>query len=182
MLKHPRSHTNQTGAALIVSLLILLVMTLLGLSSINSTRLEEKMAGNTRDMNLSLQAAESALRIAEDYINTTVLPPFDGSTVGLYAKSTTGKNLYEDPAWDWDVDAIAYDATVVNGSTPASIPGISSQPRYYIEEVSSTNTAGSSLVIGLAPKNNKTTYYRITAGGLGASPNSLTILQSMFKR
>ena len=37
----------------------------LGLSAMTATTLEEKMAGNSRDYNMALQAAEAALRDAE---------------------------------------------------------------------------------------------------------------------
>ena len=56
---------KQTGSVLIISLLLLIVTTLLGLSSMNNTIMEEKMAGNLRQQNLALQASESALREAE---------------------------------------------------------------------------------------------------------------------
>lgn len=46
------------GAALIVSLVLLVVALLLGLSSFQSSRLDESMAGNQRASNLALMAAE----------------------------------------------------------------------------------------------------------------------------
>lgn len=71
-LLHLKLHSNalrpagrQRGAALVISLLLLLVMTLLGLGASQSTRLQERMAGNQRDQELALQAAEAALRNAE---------------------------------------------------------------------------------------------------------------------
>ncbi len=59
---------KQNGSVLIISLMLLIVMTILGLSSINSTIMEERMAGNLRNSNLSFMAAESALRSAEQKI------------------------------------------------------------------------------------------------------------------
>ena len=49
---------SQQGAALVVSLMILLVMTLIGITAMSSSNLEEKMAGNSRDMMLAFQAAD----------------------------------------------------------------------------------------------------------------------------
>ena len=74
--------TNQKGAALIVSLIILALMTLLGLSSISTSSLEEKMTANLRDHELAFQAAEIALRDAEKRISAFVTEPIatqDGS-------------------------------------------------------------------------------------------------------
>lgn len=51
----------QHGSALIVSLLILLVMTIVGVTTLNSTMLQEKMAVNSHDMITTFQAAEAAI-------------------------------------------------------------------------------------------------------------------------
>lgn len=59
-LAHP-----QRGVALIASMLILIIITLLGLSSMRSAGLQERMSGNQYDRNVVLEAAEAALREAE---------------------------------------------------------------------------------------------------------------------
>ena len=56
-----RSH--QRGAALVTSLMILFVLTLLGITSMQDTTLEEKMAGNMRNANIAFQKTESCLSI-----------------------------------------------------------------------------------------------------------------------
>ena len=53
---------HQQGAVLIMSLMILLVMTLIGLASMNSSLMQEKMASNAQINNSTFQAAESAIR------------------------------------------------------------------------------------------------------------------------
>jgi len=55
----------QRGSALIVSLVMLLLLTLIGVAGMKDTLLQEKMVGNVRDREIALQAAESALRAAE---------------------------------------------------------------------------------------------------------------------
>jgi type IV pilus assembly protein PilX len=52
---------KQEGAALVVSLIILLVMTLIGVSSMSTSLLQEKMASNAQSSNITFQAAESAV-------------------------------------------------------------------------------------------------------------------------
>lgn len=59
----PRNH--QRGATLIIALIMLLLLTIIGLSSMRGTSLQESMAGNMRDGNLAFQAAEAALRQGE---------------------------------------------------------------------------------------------------------------------
>jgi len=49
---------RQEGAALIVSLMLLIILTMLGISAMESTKLETKMATNTAETNRALQMAE----------------------------------------------------------------------------------------------------------------------------
>ena len=61
-------HTHlrkQQGAALVISLLILLALTIIGVTGLSNTGLEERMAYNYQQTTLVFQAAESAIgRIA----------------------------------------------------------------------------------------------------------------------
>ena len=70
ILKNKFSQSQQ-GAALIVGLIMLLLMTILGVTSMSSSIMEEKMAGNSRDRAIAFQAAESALRAAEREIENS---------------------------------------------------------------------------------------------------------------
>jgi len=56
---------HQGGAALMFSLIFLLLLTIIGLTAMQSSTLQERMAGNTRDTNLAFQAAELGLRAGE---------------------------------------------------------------------------------------------------------------------
>ena len=69
------SRTRESGAILVISLLLLLVMTLLGIAAMQTTGMEERMAGNTRNINLAFQGAEAGLRDAEDRIRIMVTRP-----------------------------------------------------------------------------------------------------------
>lgn len=66
---------KQQGVVLIVSLMLLVVITLLGISGMRNTTLDERMAGNMRDLQLAFYSAESALREAEQQIKVISLPP-----------------------------------------------------------------------------------------------------------
>lgn len=52
---------RQGGAVLLIALIFLIILTLLGLSAIDGTVLETKMAHNTREKNWALQVAEMGL-------------------------------------------------------------------------------------------------------------------------
>lgn len=56
------SKQQQQGAVLLISLLVLLVLTLIGLSSLDGSVMEEKMATNAQTATATFQAAESAIR------------------------------------------------------------------------------------------------------------------------
>jgi type IV pilus assembly protein PilX len=70
---------KQTGAALIVGLIFLVVLSMIGVTAARMSTLEERMSGNMRDRSIAMQAAEIALRDAEiDLANillTATAPP-----------------------------------------------------------------------------------------------------------
>jgi type IV pilus assembly protein PilX len=59
-------HINRnSGSVLLVSLIMLLVLTVIGVSTMSNIGVNEKMAANYRDHNLAFQAAEAALAAGE---------------------------------------------------------------------------------------------------------------------
>ncbi len=81
-MSQPAYVLKQRGATLLVALVMLIVMTLLGLASIRSTSMQEKMGANLYDRSLAFQAVESALREAESgiTISSPALTPLMIST------------------------------------------------------------------------------------------------------
>lgn len=82
---HMAAPRQQRGASLIVVLILLLVMTLLGLSILRGTLLEERMSSNLYDRSLSFQSAEGALREAEAAIRQAGLT---GTAIGFNCSAT----------------------------------------------------------------------------------------------
>ncbi len=83
---------SQRGMALLVSLVFLLLLTLIGISSMQNANLQEKMASSVTLRNQSFQIAEAALRIGESVVQAETytlapcagarcLPPPDSLTV-----------------------------------------------------------------------------------------------------
>lgn len=76
---HIKFKRSETGAALIVGLLLLLVLTILGISGMNSASLEFIMAGNEQFKNNAFQAAETGIEITgsdpASLIANDALPP-----------------------------------------------------------------------------------------------------------
>ena len=150
---------------------MLLVLTLVGVSAMQSTTLEERMAGNSRDRNISLFAAESALRQGERFLNQPVLPAFNG-TNGLYqpslgAVARTWENV------DWT------DASAINAYTGGSLQGVAGTPAYIIEEMPAVFDTTGSIEAG-TPLSQE--YYRVTARATGSTNGAVVFLQCTYKR
>ena len=79
------SFKKQRGVVLIMSLTILMVLTLIGVSAMKTSALQERMSGNARDYQIAFEAAEIALRAGEDYIGTITLTT-DFSSTGTNGK------------------------------------------------------------------------------------------------
>jgi type IV pilus assembly protein PilX len=74
---------RQSGAVLFVSLIMLLVLTLIGVTAMRSSTLEEKMAANTMNHNITFHAAESAIENALDDTNSLVQAILTESTISV---------------------------------------------------------------------------------------------------
>ena len=154
----------KNGAVLIISLIMLLLLTLIGATAIQTTSLEEKMAGNLRDKNLAFQAAETALRAGENSLNSA-------GTGGHLVSSTilTASPILTSPFW--------------TQYTGGSLSPVYADPRYIIVNLPSTKSTCpnplNSLEFGQA--NPPVNWYRIIARGTGATNNAVVTLQSIYK-
>jgi type IV pilus assembly protein PilX len=156
--------SNQRGVTLIVALIFLAILMLLGVTVAQTSSLEERMAGNTRDRDLALQSAEAGLKVAEAYLKSQPLVSlndalFNGSTAGLIPFNAANENhaAYWN-AYDWD-DA-SQDAST-------TLKEIAEQPKYVIEKLPDAAT---------------TKRFRVTARGIGSSANTAVILQAGYER
>src|SRR5688500_4573119 len=91
---------RERGAALIVALVMLLIMTVLGVTAARNTNLQERMAGNLRDNNLAFQSAERALREGETFLRGATVPPFIGANGLLAMQDEAGLASFWN-AYDW---------------------------------------------------------------------------------
>jgi len=82
---------RQRGVSLIVALVMLIVLTLIGVSSMNTAIVELKMAGSSQQQSIALNRANELLRVGEDDVVDIVTTPaaMDFSTVddGYYSKA-----------------------------------------------------------------------------------------------
>jgi len=91
---NPRLHPlkQQRGAVLITALIMLVILTLLGLSSISTTTMEERMAANTQEITRAFNAASTGIAQVfndEDAFDTTNTLVTDGTADDPYNKSAS---------------------------------------------------------------------------------------------
>ena len=179
---------KQRGAVLIVSLVILLLMTIIGISSMKSTTLEERMAGNMRDQNLAFQSAEAAIIEGENFLLNNQLIITDGSVNGLYnVNGNPAPSIVGSPAPNFTPPLVWADSNSIPTTTVTSLINEEQEARYLIEEIGPVSVPGEAggKNITIDPSGNKSasgdvTGYKIIAIGRGPSGNSRAILVSYY--
>lgn len=165
---------RQRGAALILSLLMLLILTLLAVSSMQGTIMQERMVSGAREGMASLEIAESGLRDAEAALeNINVLSVFDGSD-GLYGQDDTAPDPF---TYDWQNGDDVVSGTAVNGVTP----------KYFIQHVGDAykpEKLTDIVVQGYTHETGATNAqaFRVVAWSPGASGESRRLIESYYAR
>ena len=177
-------HHRQSGSTLIISLIILILLMLLGVTAMKTSDTQFQLAGNLQFEDSAMNNAEAAVNAAETAMKngtiaagatqnagfTTAYVSANGPvTAGLYPLNS-GINPF----------TLNWTGTGGNGNT-YSIPGAGSQD-YIIELMSSNNRlVGSSQVTGSRSSSgcNQVNTYRITARGTSAR-GATKFIQSFY--
>ena len=180
---------KQSGAALPVALVMLLISTIIGLSSMRSATQQEKISSNLYDRSLAYQAAEAALRAAETAI-------VDGKTSNIIACtevvntddvcSSIPPVTFTSTNTDWK------DADV---ELPESQELLNTgKPQYYIQNLGSTGgiaelgserSANDDAYESMGKAASGATLYRITARSSNPEDSknrALVVLQATIKK
>src|SRR2546423_9366945 len=164
---------SQRGISLLPVLLFLLIMGVLGLSALSSGVMEERMVGNSKDMNVAFQAAEAGLRDAEADIvtNMTTATAFTSAcTNGLCTPPSTWPTPRSNDISkliDWSNAALTRSYGAYTAA--ATLPDVAVQPLYVVERLPSLPVApGGSVALGLAPPASGRTAYPVTLLSPGA--------------
>lgn len=184
---HPRA---LDGAVLITGLLILAVMTILGLASMRSTILQERMTGNLKEQANAFQAAEAALQAALTAIERSASrPSLDAWGPGSLVDACKVTDPDGTPACDYIETVLAdwrSNATPVEGVPLANLGGAplqgvpeSAQPRLTVEQ---RYAADAHLDFESAAQGRGIYFYTVTALGMGPAGQSRTILQTTIPR
>lgn len=180
IVKRRASRNSEQGIALFLALVVLLIITILGVSGLQTTTLEERMAANARDRDLAFQAAEAALIDAERFLNNAVLGVFNNVN-GLYAFGAANRPIWIGPGQQVGNGVITYSVNRPGaGAQAAAIPGVAQQPEYFIEQMPATLPPGGSLEAGTP--SDEIAFFRVTARGFGGRANTTVVLQTGFQR
>lgn len=183
------SPSHQRGVVLVLSLVILMAMTLIGITAMQSTSQEERMAKNVQQRNLAFQAAEYGLRAGEKVLEAKVKVLEDAHATDVDTPEWSHSEVDSRTYWtnyDW---AAAQEADLDNTTNH-----LAEKPRYVIEKKEFTESVigtgntqsrrgsikfdkkGASNSLTLATVTN----YRITSRGVGGVTDAVVILQTTF--
>ena len=171
----PGRHRQQ-GAVLAVTLMILLVVTLLTVSNMQSAVLEEKMAGNNSDRNVAFQAAESGLREAEVFLEDIVtLGDFQGQA-GLFGRTDDEPSFTSSGTWSDSTYHVVAETDL----------GSYERPRYFVKNMTTVQGTTGALNMSGYGDNKGTgdvTIFRVTVRATGTSADSAeVILRTQYGR
>ncbi|MES9936403.1 MAG: PilX N-terminal domain-containing pilus assembly protein [Sedimenticola sp.] len=163
---------DESGAVLISGLLMLTVMTVLGVSRIQSAQLETRMAGNFGHRIVAFEGAEAAVLAAESFLS--------GGSVSLDAFDDDGADgLYNDDInqlWrsvDWGLESSGRYRAVYLPAMNAS---------YVIQHYGSFETMGLNISgYGGDVGDTRRELFLITAWGVGPGGTGQVFIQATYE-
>jgi type IV pilus assembly protein PilX len=189
---HNRSVKKEQGMVLIFSMVILVLITMLGMATLNIASLEKKMAANMQNSLIALQSAESVLSECERYLRETTTVDLEQrdraqQLIGLVDEAFRIIDANQLPE-QWWLDEVFWqqygfstkDSTLLVADGELYKPVL--PPKCMIEYIgngASAMDSDTSLYRGSNSADAKL-LYRVTAFSYGASTLSQSIIQSHF--
>jgi type IV pilus assembly protein PilX len=165
----------QRGAALITALLLLVVMTILAVTVMQMSRVQERMAGNTRDLNVAFEAAEAAVRNAETLIGVQTTAPAgcDAAPCKFWAMKSVVDVASQSKDW-WNTNGTGF-------ADPSGRPmaNVAKNPQFVIEQLGFVRSDGG-VTTGVMPVGRD--FYQITGRSTGASGLANSVVQTTYAR
>ena len=158
---------QERGATLVVALIMLVLIAIVGIGAMQSTTLQERMAGNLRDQNMAFQASEAGLREREDWLESQTEKP--------------STSAWLRPRQDLNLNTpFPFGATALEYGTAGSIDldGVESDPEVVMEEL---EFVPDSLVKGYDPGKGRD-FYRVLSSGSGQTANSESVLETTYAK
>ena len=160
---------SQRGVSLIVALVMLIVLTLIGVSSMNTAIVELKMAGSAQQQSIALNRANETLRVGEEDIEAIVTnaAAFDFAASGdAYYVNADNIDVYD---IDWD------------GQGLKTIEGANPTDAYITEYLGYKTIPGESIKVGTDGRivGGAVHTFRITARS-STGKGALRLVQSIY--
>ena len=175
------NRSPQRGMALMSSLLLLVVVTIIALSMFRSFGVEEKIAGNVREKQRALHAAESAQQYAERWLATN-------SGIGSACAALLSANLGQGQICA--APLVANNDHTAIAALPWPNLGVTYNPGSGGGTMTVTNSGGGGDSYYKAPQfyiydagtsaDGQGELYQIDALGYGANANAVAIVESTF--
>lgn len=184
-MTRPQPH-HQRGLALAVVMIMLLILTLIGLASMRSTLLQERMAAASRDRGLSFQAAEVALRRGEQVAAARANPPtvvdcrqqVRNAVTGVWEAVATPPVCPPEPASWAGATTVSTEQVNLGGSGTGT-----AQPQFIVEllaeNVPNPSSCTTTIDISEPACTQFERRYRVTARSTAAG-RATVVLQSIF--
>jgi len=178
---YPRGRRASRGAILVVALILLLVLTLIGITAARLQTAQEGMARNDDNHQLALQAAEAALRDGEALINQYGTASFSADSGGLYTlaeelQAATPQSIVDTINWG----SPGTQSMQYSGPSLGNVPTPPQPAQIIIESLPPVAGPGSPLNSGTGYGGNaQWQVYRVTAHAEGADSSSSVTLQSI---
>jgi len=178
-MKLPVTHSER-GMALVSSLLLLVVVTLLALAMFRGFSIQGRIAGNVREKQRALTAAQSAQQYAEWWLaqgsNAAMTPQVCDAALdaNLNQGQICTNALDSVTTVPWQADdalmGVHYTPSLMLGkiTETADAGTFYSRPTFYITDLG-TSADGQGEI------------FQVDAAGWGASPNSVAVVQSTFQ-
>lgn len=158
---------RQSGAALVVALLLLLVMTVLGVTALNSSTLQNLMSSAFQQQTTTLAGAENVLLEGEMDVEAIVVGGVEGRT--HFVDLT-------------DEDETQFDLVAWNDGWPVAqrIGEIEITGSYFIEYMGKFEVPGESIAEGGWLEDSKIHIFRVSAQGGEANRGAVRTVQSYY--
>ena len=179
----PTANAPQEGFVLIVGLVILGLLTMLALSGMRDSTMQEKMAGASRDSGLAFQAAESALRDAENCITgATDNCEFNTANEAHFAKDDAAFPEHNDlfNATTWEAFNPPGDPTALAGVPPEGVKYIIRQASTIADEAGGEELCNP-LEYARCGDDSDEAIYEITARGAGEGGAGQSVLRVYYR-
>ena len=169
---------HERGAALIVALLLLLVMTILGIAAMNSSIMQGFMSASYRQQTTTLAGVENVVFAGERDVEAIVDPvtTIDVGELGYFI-DLTDPSLTGPP---WTASDTSESNWNLAETVAQTIGSLNIFGQYRIEYMGEFEVPGESIAEGGGLEDSRIHVFRISARGVEGGRGSLRVVQTLY--